>query len=77
MSQHIPSLAQLGLGKCRCVSCGECGGTGQVEVPTPGYPETELESCTGCGGNGISEMCAHCEELQDLADSVADLEEMP
>jgi hypothetical protein len=56
--------------ECRCATCAECGGSGQVEVRTGGYPETELESCTECRGYGISEMCAYCEERKELAESM-------
>ncbi len=47
---------------CKCVRCGDCGGSGQVEVRTGSYPEWELESCSTCHGTGISEVCGVCEE---------------
>ena len=47
---------------CTCVQCGDCGGTGNIEVPTSGYPEWELESCLTCGGCGYSEVCDFCGE---------------
>lgn len=54
---------------CRCVWCGGCSGSGRVEVPTNGYPEWELESCTECGGTGVSEQCAHCDLLEELEEA--------
>lgn len=45
---------------CECVSCGDCKGTGRINVPTRGYPEYELESCINCRGYGYSEQCAYC-----------------
>ncbi len=54
---------------CRCVSCPECSGTGQVEYRTNSYPEREMESCSTCRGSGISEACAKCvSEEQDKDD---------
>jgi len=46
---------------CRCIRCGDCGGSGRVMSRRDGYPESELESCVMCRGTGISEPCAACE----------------
>jgi hypothetical protein len=51
---------------CTCVSCGDCGGSGQVEVRTGSYPEWDLESCSNCRGSGVSEMCESCQYDRDL-----------
>jgi DnaJ-class molecular chaperone len=57
---------------CRCVHCGDCGGSGQITVPTPGYPEWDLESCSNCRGSGIAEMCEACELAEELAEEMAE-----
>ena len=51
--------------ECRCVSCAACKGTGNVEIPTNGYPEWELETCEECRGSGISEKCQACQDDED------------
>jgi hypothetical protein len=28
---------------------------------TGGYPEEDLETCTECGGSGVSEECEECQ----------------
>lgn len=56
--------------KCRCVWCAECGGSGRITVPTTGYPEWDLESCSNCRGTGIAEMCCHCEMAEELAEAL-------
>ena len=50
----------------RCVSCGVCHGSGEVEVATDGYPEWELETCDECDGYGTVETCAWCALLAEL-----------
>lgn len=54
---------------CHCVSCGECGGRGTVEVRTDGYPEYDLETCPECRGTGLSEICDDCRECDDEYDN--------
>lgn len=51
--------------ECQCVRCGDCEGSGQVEVPTNGYPETDLEQCAMCRGTGIIEICEDCLDLPE------------
>ena len=59
---------------CKCISCSECGGTGNVWFSFPG-PDggkylgnhrsddlDEMDSCPQCEGRGIAEMCATCAE---------------
>lgn len=55
---------------CRCVRCGECHGSGRVEVRTGGYPETDIETCSECRGTGKSETCSGCELAKELADAL-------
>ncbi len=57
--------------ECRCVSCSECKGTGQVTVPTDGYPEWDLETCPACHGSGLSEVCSSCQEQGYYDDDAA------
>lgn len=57
---------------CKCVSCGECDGTGNVWYSFPGPPRgrylgrhrsddlDEMETCDQCRGRGIVEMCEEC-----------------
>lgn len=57
---------------CRCVSCGECGGSGTVWFSFPGVDEgrylgsrrcddlDELATCPECRGSGLSELCDEC-----------------
>lgn len=54
---------------CRCVRCGDCGGSGRVSVRTDSYPEWDLESCEECGGSGIVETCDRCELLEEMDDA--------
>lgn len=57
---------QLESQPCKCVSCGACGGSGQVEYDTGSYPEWDLESCYECDGSGTTECCQRCEDLAEL-----------
>lgn len=57
---------------CTCVSCGDCNGSGQVEVFEPGYPEWDLESCSNCRGTGIVELCDECQEREEQAQDAED-----
>ena len=52
---------------CTCVTCADCGGSGNVWERTNGYPEEDLETCTMCGGTGIVEVCENCYEA-DMAE---------
>lgn len=47
---------------CHCVYCGDCGGSGQIRIPSFGYPEWDIESCSNCGGTGVVEMCVDCQD---------------
>jgi hypothetical protein len=77
MSRDLPLTpsggreSEAALGGCRCVICGDCMGSGHVEVSTSGYPETDLESCSMCDGSGIVDQCARCADLEEM------LEELP
>ena len=60
---------------CECVSCGACGGSGNVWYAFPG-PDLggeylgnhrcddldEMDTCEECGGSGITETCYECQE---------------
>lgn len=50
---------------CECVSCSDCGGSGQCMAETIGYPEDDLEACENCGGSGVVEVCDECREAGD------------
>lgn len=62
--------------ECECVSCGECGGTGNVWYDLGGKyignhhcdDLDEMEYCDGCGGTGITETCAECQESSECED---------
>lgn len=58
--------AKLEAEPCRCVTCGDCNGSGNIEVRTGSYPEWDLESCEECGGSGITEVCTRCELLEEM-----------
>lgn len=53
---------------CKCVSCGDCNGTGTIWVSMSGEylgnnrcdDFDELESCDECGGSGVIEYCDEC-----------------
>ena len=55
---------------CKCVTCGECGGTGNIWISFSGEylgnnrcdDLDELDTCPECGGDGLSEMCDECRE---------------
>lgn len=57
--------SELMMSKCHCVYCGDCNGTGNVRVPSDGFPEWDLESCLNCQGSGIVEMRLDCEEVAE------------
>jgi len=50
---------------CKCVTCPDCNGLGQVEYRTGSYPETDLETCSTCRGSGVSEKCWECEDFSE------------
>lgn len=53
---------------CKCVSCGECGGSGSIWISFTGkyrgkYRRDDLDerdTCPECGGEGITELCDEC-----------------
>lgn len=59
---------------CRCVPCGDCGGTGNVWFDFRGRylgnhrsdDLDDLEPCDSCGGSGITETCDRCQLLNDM-----------
>jgi hypothetical protein len=57
------------MAECKCVRCGDCGGSGNVSVESDGYPEFDLESCQTCKGSGIVETCANCADLEEIHDA--------
>jgi RecJ-like exonuclease len=50
---------------CTCVFCGDCRGSGRMEVATNSYPEFDLEPCDNCRGTGYSEVCDECADKYD------------
>jgi len=50
---------------CKCVTCAECNGSGQVMESQIGYPEEDLETCSNCDGYGRSEICEECLDEED------------
>lgn len=58
--------------ECRCVRCGDCGGSGQTRVKALEYeyPEWDLETCSTCGGTGIVEKCVPCQLREELAEAL-------
>ena len=50
---------------CTCIQCGLCKGSGNIELPTKGYPEWDLETCPECRGSGMSEMCEEHAQRED------------
>lgn len=58
---------------CKCVPCGECGGTGHIWRAFGGQylgnrrcdDLDEYERCEECGGYGVSELCQECADEED------------
>jgi hypothetical protein len=58
---------------CRCVRCGDCGGTGSIWVDHRGRylgshrsdDLDEMEPCDQCSG-GIVEVCDRCQLLDEM-----------
>jgi hypothetical protein len=68
-----------GKDECRCVSCGECRGSGTVWFAFGGREYLgngrrddldEMETCHECRGSGISEECDRCQLLRELDDDL-------
>ena len=63
---------------CACVSCDECRGTGHVWFTFGGHGVgrylgasrqddlDEMETCFGCDGSGLLELCDRCAEIDPL-----------
>lgn len=57
---------------CKCVWCGECDGSVVVWIGYSGkykgkYSSCDMDepmTCPECDGEGITEMCAECEEKE-------------
>ena len=55
---------------CKCVTCPECNGTGNVwysfsgEYKGPNRCDDldEMDCCQECGGDGLSELCDECRD---------------
>lgn len=52
---------------CRCVSCGDCGGSGDMRSLRY-HDMDEAEACDTCGGSGIAETCYRCQLLEEMDD---------
>ena len=69
-------LAEGCMMTCRCVSCGECLGSGFAWVDFWGRhlgarrcdDLDELVRCEECGGSGLSEECDECVSCEDEVD---------
>lgn len=59
---------------CRCVTCGDCGGSGNVWFSFGGEylgnrrcdDLDSMEPCEDCGGSGIVETCDRCQLLMEM-----------
>lgn len=59
--------------ECRCVRCGDCGGSGSVWYDFRGHflgnyrtdDLDESEPCDNCGGSGIVEVCQRCQDMDE------------
>ena len=59
---------------CTCVLCGDCNGTGDIQVDDKFQPEGwDLETCEQCDG-GISEVCERCLELDEIYEQLEEME---
>lgn len=67
--------AKVAAEPCCCVSCGDCGGSGNVWFSFGGKEYLgshrcddldEMETCDTCGGSGITETCDRCQLLTDM-----------
>lgn len=50
---------------CECITCTDCRGFGQIDDPmdySGRYPET----CWGCDGHGVVEVCDRCHEIAEV-----------
>lgn len=55
---------------CKCVTCGECGGSGTVWISFSGKylgnhrcdDLDEMERCEECEGSGLTELCDECRD---------------
>jgi hypothetical protein len=71
--------------RCTCISCGSCGGTGNVWFTFDGKylgkhrtdDLDELERCDDCEGSGISEECDYCVDSRDDFDAYESAGESP
>jgi hypothetical protein len=80
LKAEIKRLEEL---PCACVTCSECGGTGNVWFAFGGREYLgrnrgddldEMETCEYCNGHGIVETCERCIEIQELEENLADEE---
>lgn len=51
-------------GKCTCVSCGTCIGTGRQWFQWYGVEESE--PCDDCDGSGVTETCESCMDAREV-----------
>jgi len=51
-------------GKCTCVSCGSCRGTGRQWFYYQGVEESE--PCDDCHGSGVTEECDSCIDAREI-----------
>jgi hypothetical protein len=59
--------------KCECITCPECGGSGDVWRSFSGEylgnhrcdDLDELETCELCGGEGVTYFCHYCRERME------------
>lgn len=52
---------------CKCVTCGQCMGNGNMRIgdwrQSEGY---DLETCDECRGSGIVEECDRCMQIGEI-----------
>lgn len=73
------SKSELQNTPCSCVSCSDCGGSGNVWFSFPGPDRggrylgnhrsddlDEMEACANCQADGIVETCDRCQLIQEF-----------
>ena len=66
-------MAEQRMGKCTCVNCASCRGTGNVWFTFDGQylgncrsdDLDKLERCENCSGSGVAEECDYCIERRE------------
>jgi hypothetical protein len=81
-SHYVSERDRIAARPCECVSCADCGGSGNVCVDAfsgryigahPVDDFYDLTPCDNCHG-GIVEQCDRCSELRELEDAYASVD---